>query len=68
MPEFTGWVNTIMVSEKPNGWLKICLNPKDLNQALERNHSPIPTLEGITPVLAVAKAFSKLDVEMVTGT
>ncbi|XP_035676225.1 uncharacterized protein K02A2.6-like [Branchiostoma floridae] len=57
----TDWVNSIVIKEKPNGKLRICLDPRDLNLALKRNHYPTPTLEEITPSLAGAKVFSKLD-------
>ncbi|KAI8490471.1 hypothetical protein Bbelb_317390 [Branchiostoma belcheri] len=57
----TDWVNSIVVKEKPNGKLRIYLDPRDLNNALKRNHYPTPTLEEITPALAGAKVFSKLD-------
>ncbi|XP_035658200.1 uncharacterized protein K02A2.6-like [Branchiostoma floridae] len=57
----TDWVNSIVIKEKPNGKLRICLDSRDLNLALKRNHYPTPTLEEITPSLAGAKVFSKLD-------
>ncbi|KAI8519529.1 hypothetical protein Bbelb_027860 [Branchiostoma belcheri] len=57
----TDWVNSIVVKEKPNGKLRICLDPKDLNNALKRDHYPTPTLEEITPHLSGARVFSKLD-------
>ncbi|XP_019628682.1 PREDICTED: uncharacterized protein K02A2.6-like [Branchiostoma belcheri] len=57
----TDWVNSIVVKEKPNGKLRVCLDPRDLNNALKRDHYPTPTLEEITPSLAGAKIFSKLD-------
>ncbi|XP_029648387.1 uncharacterized protein K02A2.6-like [Octopus sinensis] len=57
----TDWVNSIVIKEKPNGTLRICLDPRDLNKALKREYHPIPTLEEITPSLAGSKLFSKLD-------
>jgi len=39
----------------------LCLDAKDLNKAIKREHHPILTLEEITPKLAGAKLFSKLD-------
>lgn len=32
----TDWVNSMVVVEKPNGKLRICLDPKDLNTAIKR--------------------------------
>lgn len=57
----TDWVNSLVVVEKPNGNLRICLDPKDLNQAVKRPHYSMPTLEDALAKLAGAKFFSKLD-------
>ena len=57
----TDWVNSLVVREKENGRLRLCLDPKDLNKAVKREHHPILTLEEITPNLTGAKHFSKLD-------
>ena len=46
----TDWVNSLVIREKENGRLRLCLN-----------HHPIPILEQITPKLTGAKLFSKLD-------
>ncbi|XP_029652389.1 uncharacterized protein K02A2.6-like [Octopus sinensis] len=58
----TDRVNSIVIKEKPNGTLRICLDPRDLNKALKREYHPIPTLEEITPSLAGSRLFRKLDV------
>ena len=57
----TDWVNSLVIREKENGRLRLCLDPKDLNKAIKREHHPIPTLQEITPKLSGAKLFSKLD-------
>ena len=36
--EPTEWVSSLVVVEKPNGKLRICLDPKDLNKAIQRPH------------------------------
>ena len=36
--EPTDWVNSITIFEKKNGSLRICLDPRDLNKALKREH------------------------------
>ena len=33
--EPTEWVNSIVIVEKQNGSIRICLDPKDLNQAIK---------------------------------
>ena len=59
--EPTEWVNSMVVARKNNGSLRICLDPKDLNKAIQRTHHHTPTLEETTHKLAGAKVFSKLD-------
>ena len=59
--EPTAWVNSLVYSRKPNGQLRIRLDPKDLNNAIRREHHVIPTLEEILPKLAGAKFFSIVD-------
>ena len=39
----------------------LCLDPKDLNAAIQREHHVTPTLEEILPKLADAKVFSMVD-------
>lgn len=58
----TPWVNSLVVVEKPNGKLRVCLDPKDLNNAIQRPHYPMRTLDDILPQLSKAKYFTKLDV------
>ena len=57
----TDWVNSLVIREKENGRLRLCLDPKDLNKAIKREHHPLPILEQITPKLTGGKLFSKLD-------
>ena len=55
--EPTAWVISLVYHRKPNGKLRICLDPKDLNRAISREHDVIPTLEEILPKLSGAKFF-----------
>lgn len=59
----TDWVNSMVVVEKPNGKLRICLDPKDLNEAIRRPHYSVPTLEHALAKMSNAKFFSKLDAQ-----
>ncbi|VDI36808.1 Hypothetical predicted protein [Mytilus galloprovincialis] len=56
------WVTSLVVVEKPNGKLRVCLDPKDLNSAIQRTHYPMRTLEDILPQLSNAHYLTKLDV------
>lgn len=57
----TDWVNSLVVVEKPNGKIRVCLDPKDLNEAVKRPHYNMPTLEDALAKISGAKYFSKLD-------
>lgn len=50
--------------DKPTTWfnnsLRICIDPKDLNKAIKREHCHLPTLDEIAPKLKDNKLFSKL--------
>ena len=37
----------MVVIEKANGKLRICLDPRPLNQAIKRHHHQLPTAEEI---------------------
>ena len=58
--EPTDWVNSIMVAVvKPNK-IRICIDPRDLNEAIRRQHFPM-TIEEVVAGMAQAKVFSVLD-------
>ena len=59
--EPTEWVSSLTYPRKPNGSLCICLDPRDLNKAIIREHYKAPTLEEISHKLSGATVFSKLD-------
>jgi Reverse transcriptase (RNA-dependent DNA polymerase) len=61
--EPTDWVNSLVVVEKPKtGQLRICLDPKALNESIRRPHYPMPTLEDVTLKLHGSQYFSLLDI------
>ncbi len=51
------WVNSLDYWRKPNGRLRMCLDQKDLNTAIQRHHHVTPTLDGILPKLNGATQF-----------
>ena len=57
----TDWVNSITIVEKKNGSLRICLDPRDLNKALKREHYSCPTVDDIAAKLHGARVFTVLD-------
>ena len=59
--EATPWVSNVLCTPKPNGDIRICLNPKPLNKAVKRPHHYAPTMEDILQRLHGCKHFSALD-------
>ena len=57
----SGLVNAHLIHEKPNGGLRTCPDPKDLNKVIKREHHPVPTVDNITTKLCGSTLFSKLD-------
>ena len=55
------WVSSLAYSWKANGKLRVCLDPRDVNKAIKRDHYKIPTMEEITHQLAGSKKFTKVD-------
>ena len=41
--------------------VRVCLDPRDLNKAIRRNHFHLPTLDDVLPRLKGARVFSLLD-------
>ena len=40
--EPTDWVNGLVIVHKANGKLRICIDPRDLNKAIKRQHFQLP--------------------------
>ena len=59
--EPTDWVNSLVIIEKSNGKLRVCLDPRPLNKAIKREHFQIPTTEESLSQMSDARYFSKLD-------
>jgi hypothetical protein len=59
--EPTDWVSSICFVTKKDNTLRVCLDPKQLNDALKRCPHKIPTVEELNPMFSGAKYFSKLD-------
>ena len=53
--EPTDWVNSMVVVKKPNGNLRIYIDPRNLNKATKQPHYAMPTTEEILPKMGGAK-------------
>ena len=59
--EPTPWLSQLVVASKKNGDIRICLDPKELNKALLREHFTLPILEDTLHELGQSRVFSKAD-------
>lgn len=57
------WVSSLVYVDKPDGSIRVCLDPKDLNVAMKREHYPLPVVDDITTSCSGATLFSTLDAE-----
>ena len=56
--EPTEWVNSLMIVQKKDTPLRLCLDPKHLNDAIQREHYQIATIDDILPKLAGKSVFT----------
>ncbi|XP_068707557.1 uncharacterized protein [Montipora foliosa] len=59
----TGWVSPLVVVPKPDGDIRICVDMRRANEAIERESHPIPTNEEVLHDLNGSTVFSKLDLK-----
>lgn len=60
--ESSKWVSPVVVVPKGDD-VRICVDMRRANVAVERENHPLPTMEDFLPHLAKAKIFSRLDVK-----
>jgi hypothetical protein len=61
--EPTDWVNPLVLVRKPSGKLRICLDPKQLNKYIKRQHYQVPLIEELLTELNGATVFSRVDAD-----
>jgi hypothetical protein len=59
--EPTEWCAPIVIVNKPNGSLRICVDVSKLNDSVQRELHPMPVVDHTLGQLGGAKFFSKLD-------
>ena len=57
----TDWVSNLVITEKPDGAMRICLDPKPLNDAKKREHHKLPTADDVHSKLANKKIVTGID-------
>lgn len=56
------WISPMVPVPKQND-IRICIDMRQANQAVERENYPLPTIEDFLPRLGKAKFFSRLDIK-----
>ncbi len=64
--EPTEWVSRMLVTSKPDGDIRICLDPSELNKAIQRQHFAVPTVQQLFAKIGKAKFFCSLDASTTT--
>ena len=59
--EPTEWVSQVVLTKKKNGKARLCIDPRELNKALLREHYTLPIMDDILHELGESKFFSKAD-------
>ena len=59
--EPTPWVSSVTFLRKPNGEVRVCLDPSNLNKAIIREHHKPMMVEEIAQELAGATVYTKAD-------
>ncbi len=59
--EPSAWCHPMQIAYKPDGRLRICMDPRYLNKFLERAIYPFPSLDQVFSSVKGAKVFSKID-------
>lgn len=57
----TDLVSPLVIVLKKESRLRVCMDPRKINECLKREHYQMPRREGIEAELAGAKMFSRLD-------
>ena len=54
-------VSLVVIHPKPNGEVRLCVDMRQANCAVERERYPIPTIDEVLQNMNNSKVFSKLD-------
>nr|XP_054772206.1 plexin-B2-like [Lytechinus pictus] len=63
--EPTDWVSQMSVAQKKSGKIRICIDPRPLNEALKREHYSLPVLDDVLPCLSKQKPSPYVILKMV---
>lgn len=61
--ECTEWINRVVIVEKDDGSIRLCLDPRDLNKCILKKYYEIPTINDLKSQIGNSKFFSVLDLK-----
>ncbi len=59
----TDWLHNLAITEKKNGNMRICLDPRPLNKVIKRERHQIPTMADVQARLAGKAVFTVVDMK-----
>nr|XP_041633522.1 uncharacterized protein K02A2.6-like [Drosophila kikkawai] len=59
----SAWISPIVIAFKDDGDIRVCLDMRRANKAIQRENYPLPTFETFMTKLKGAKYFSRLDLK-----
>ena len=59
----TDWVHNLVITEKRDGRMRVCLDPKPLNRAIKRERYEMPTPADVQSRLSGMKIFTVIDMK-----
>ena len=55
------WVSNLVLVRKKSGEIRLCVDFRNLNRALDKDNYPVPPMEQILQMVSGSKLFSLLD-------
>ena len=59
----TSWISPIVITPKKDGGIRLCVDMREANQAIERERNTMPTLQDFKAEVNGEKFFSKIDLK-----
>ena len=59
----TSWVSPVCIVPKPSGEIRLCVDMRCANEAIQRERHPIPTIDEVLLDMNQSTVFSKLDLK-----
>ena len=57
----TPWVSPVVIIPKPNNEIRLCIDMRRANEAIQRERHPIQTIDEVLQELSTSKIFSEID-------